>query len=104
MKNRGVLSFIVTWIFLLSPFQTAQSALPTAREAQLKVVPDLDRRLARFRHVQMPFDAAGLAPRERKMIERLVDACRYLDSIYWRQVDPQGLELYQSLEGKTDQQ
>src|SRR5262249_36395443 len=31
-------------------------------------------------------------------------ACRYLDSIYWRQVDPQGLELYQSLEGKTDQQ
>ena len=52
----------------------------------------------------MPFDASRLTAREQKMIAKLVDACRYLDDIYWRQVDPDGLELYQSLEGKADRQ
>ena len=36
------------------------------------------------------------------MVSKLVDACRYLDSIYWRQMDSDGLELYQSLEKNAD--
>lgn len=68
----------------------------------MQVVPDLKQRLARFRQVQMPFNSSGLTTRERKMIAKLVDACRYLDDIYWRQVDPEGLELYQALEGSTN--
>ena len=70
----------------------------------MQVVPDLERRLARFRQVHMPFDASELTAREQKMIAKLVDACRYLDDIYWRQVDPDGLQLYQSLGGKTSKQ
>jgi hypothetical protein len=81
--------------------QTAASVKsPTA--AELNVAPDLKQRLARFRQVQMPFHAAGLTPREQKMVAKLVDACRYMDDIFWRQVDPEGLELYQSLEKSTD--
>jgi len=52
----------------------------------------------------MPFDKSGLTAREQKMIEKLVDACRYLDDIFWRQVDPEGLQLYTSLEDKTSKQ
>jgi len=70
--------------------------------ASLNVVPDLHQRLARFRHVQMPLHTGGLTSREQKMVAKLVDACRYLDDIYWRQVDPEGLELYQSLERSKD--
>ncbi|PYV71182.1 MAG: Zn-dependent hydrolase [Acidobacteria bacterium] len=70
----------------------------------MEVVPDLEPRLARFRQVHMPFDASGLTVREQKMVAKLVDACRYLDDIYWRQVDPDGLQLYQSLGGKTSKQ
>jgi hypothetical protein len=36
------------------------------------------------------------------MILKLVDASRYLDDICWRQVDPEGLELYESLEGSAN--
>jgi hypothetical protein len=54
----------------------------------------LDDRLARWRPVEMPFDAASLTARERALVEKLVDACRYFDSIYWRQSDPEGLELF----------
>jgi len=30
-------------------------------------------------------------------VKQLVEACSYLESIYWRQSDPEGLTLYQSL-------
>jgi hypothetical protein len=73
------------------------SAAKDAESASLQVVPDLAQRLARFRQVQMPFHSEGLTPREIKLVDKLVDACRYLEEIYWRQIDPDGLTLYQSL-------
>ena len=73
------------------------SAARGAASNSMQVAPDLTRRLAKFKRVQMPFHSAGLTPREEKMVEKLVDACRYLEDIYWRQSDPEGLTLYQSL-------
>src|SRR5262245_59078182 len=73
------------------------SAARGASSAGLKVSPDLDQQLAKFRRVPMPFDAKGLSARERQMVEKLVLACRYLENIFWRQSDPEGLTLYQSL-------
>src|SRR5262247_2910856 len=57
---------------------------------------DLDQRLAKWQPVKMSFDSSGLSPRERQMIQKLVEASQYLDSIYWRQADPEGLALYKS--------
>ena len=64
---------------------------------KLDVAPNLKTELAKFKPVRMPFDSARLAPRERQMVERLVEACQYLESIYWRQSDPEGLKLYNEL-------
>ena len=50
----------------------------------------------------MPFNSDGLNPRQKQMVVKLVDACRYLDDIYWRQIDPEALELYKSLEGSSN--
>jgi len=36
------------------------------------------------------------------MVEKLVEACHFLESIYWRQVDPEALALYLSLEGSKN--
>ncbi len=49
----------------------------------------------------MPFTAAGLSSRENQMVNKLVEASRNLESIYWRQSDPEGLALYQGLAGCT---
>ncbi len=73
------------------------SAAKGAESAGMKVVPDVAQRLAKFRQVQMPFHSAGLSPREVQLVDKLVDACRYLEEIYWRQIDPEALTLYQSL-------
>jgi hypothetical protein len=73
------------------------SAAKGAESAGMQVVPDLEQRLAKFRRVEMPFHSAGLTAREVKLVEKLVDASRYLEEIYWRQIDPDGLTLYESL-------
>jgi len=73
------------------------SALKNGTPANLKVAPDLASRVAKFQRVQMPFQKAGLSAREVQMVGKLVEACGYLESIYWRQSDPEALTLYQSL-------
>ena len=67
-------------------------------EATLRTVtPDLDRRLAQFTKVRMPYDASALTPRERRMVGALVVALRELERIYWRQSDPDALALHAAL-------
>src|SRR5271167_1215426 len=53
-----------------------QSAAPSSASASSKlvVVPDLAERVAKFRLVHMPFNSQGLTAREKKMIDKLVDA------------------------------
>ena len=62
---------------------------------------DLDAQLAKFKQVKMPFNSAGLSAQEKKMVGKLVEAAQALESIYWWQSDPKGLELYKRLEGCT---
>src|SRR5579863_8947962 len=75
--------------------QAAAKTQPAKRK--LMIAPNLKEELAKFKPVQMPFDASQLTPRETQMIGKLVKASQALESIYWRQSDPEGLELYQSL-------
>ncbi len=69
-----------------------------AASAGMGVASDLDQRLAKWRLVRMRFRTAELTQKEIKMVDKLVDACQYLEAIYWRQSDPEALTLYQSLE------
>src|SRR5215471_2911256 len=71
-------------------------ALSIATLALLQSSADIDQRLARWQQVKMPFDGSGLSARERQLVEKLVEASQYLDDIYWRQSDPEGLALYKS--------
>lgn len=73
-------------------FRPAWIALSLA----VTVAPNLDQRLAKWKPVDMPFHSAGLSARERQMVEKLVRASQLLDDIYWRQSDPEALELYKT--------
>jgi hypothetical protein len=63
------------------------------------LAPNLQQEVAKFKEVRMPFDSSRLSSRERRMMDKLVEACQDLESIYWRQSDPEGLQLYHSLNG-----
>jgi hypothetical protein len=89
------------------PAASAQAASPAkaklkpsesaAMTAKPVVASDLAERLAKFKPIHISFDSTSLSDREKKMVEKLVDAAGLLDSIYWRQSDPDGLKLYLSL-------
>ena len=80
----------------------AQSPANQSTAAIVAVAPDLERRLARFKPIDMPFDKRALSPREIELVKKLVEAANYIEQIYWRQSDPQGLKLYVSLAGSKD--
>jgi len=44
----------------------------------------------------MPYNPAGLDPRQRQMADKLVAASRQFEAIYWQQSDPAGLEMYRT--------
>ena len=62
----------------------------------LTIAADLDQRLTKWKPVQMPYDSTGLDARQKQVVEKLVEASRYMESIYWRQSDPEALELYKT--------
>src|SRR5947209_4641197 len=57
---------------------------------------DIRQRLERWKPVQMPFDASALSASERQVVDKLVQAAQQIESVYWRQSDPDGLRLYQT--------
>jgi hypothetical protein len=77
--------------------QANSKAQPGAQKAV--IAPNLMQELAKFKPVRMSFDSAHLTAREQQMAGKLVEACQALESIYWRQSDPEGLKLYQMLAG-----
>src|SRR5262249_15792207 len=79
------------------PRRGAMSGVSKFAPKSLNAAPDLDQRLAKYKRVQMPFDASKLSARERQLVEKLGEASHYVEDIYWRQSDPEGLALYQRL-------
>jgi hypothetical protein len=67
--------------------------------ARLKAPADLATRIARWHTVEMPFQTRGLTGRDIKMVNKLVEAARKLDTIYGSQSDPYALTLHAQLRG-----
>ncbi len=53
-------------------------------------------RLAQWKTVDMAPPSASLSSKERQMVDKLVEASRLLNDVYWRQSDLEGLTLYKT--------
>src|SRR5579862_492069 len=102
--NKAVFLLPLLIFLMISPISAQKAKKPMTGSAAkgaasggMQVAPDLAQRLAKYRRVEMPFHSAGLTEREKKLVAKLVDAARNLEDIYWRQIDPEALTLYQSL-------
>lgn len=84
------------------PAMPVEKPVPPARSATWKVAPDLEKRLARFRLVNMPFNSQGFSEREVQLVNKLVEGSRWLDAIYWRQSDAEAQNMVQELEGSAN--
>ncbi|HTB18456.1 MAG TPA: hypothetical protein VK708_10075 [Bryobacteraceae bacterium] len=73
------MNFLVIFLLLAAPAAT-----------------DIAQRLARWKPVEMPYHSETLSARERQAVDKLADALRDLESIYWQQSDPEALTLYRT--------
>ena len=85
---------------MTSKAQTTRKPAPK-KLAIPNVASDIEQRVARFRPVEMPFQAQGLNAREKQLVKKLVEANRDIEDIFWRQNDPEALTLYQELAGAS---
>jgi hypothetical protein len=95
MRARLAVLFVIALMSSLAEAQT--------KPVSVNVVPDIAQRVAKFKPVEMPFNSQGLTPRERQLVDKLVEASHYIEAIYWRQNDPEALTLYQQLAGSKDE-
>src|SRR6266496_712581 len=104
MVIRGEVAVVFVCLLASAQVKPQPKANPAgeARSVHMHAAVDLKRRLIKFRQVEMPFHSEGLSAREKQMVEKLVETSRYLDDIYWRQVDPEGLSIYQTLQGSIN--
>ena len=104
-KRPTILAALAAALLMTSSPSSARPAA-TDSDAVKKIVAetpaDLAERLARWKPVDMAFDATGLSPRERQLVDELVAACRDLENLFWRQSDPESIAVYRALEGATD--
>lgn len=64
--------------------------------------PELEKELAQWKRVQMPYDANGLTARQQQMVTKLVEASHYIEYIFLRQSDPEAVGLMESLTGSKN--
>jgi hypothetical protein len=91
MPLRIILLLCFVLIALAQDGERNSGGRPVHNEAQ---------RLARWKEMAMPLEP-GLSARERQMVGKLVEACRQLNDIYWRQSDYGGLQVYKTTRNPT---
>ncbi len=102
MRHRLLAVLIVLALVIPSPAQSKRKARRKGpAQPQHSTLPDVSstigEQLARWKRVPMPFHSDSLSPREIQLVNKLVEANHYLEDIFWRQSDPDGLKLYLSL-------
>lgn len=70
----------------------------SADEAGRVPHPELKKMLSKYASVPLQADTSALPESERKALEKLIEAARAIDTIYWKQRSAQGLELRAQLE------
>src|SRR5215203_870481 len=101
--RRDTLKPVLVALLALIPLPLTAAAPSAKAAAKPKIVANLEERLYKWKPVEMNFDFSGLSAREKQLLDKLVEAARQFENIYWLQSDPEGLALYKSLAGAKDQ-
>lgn len=74
------------------------------RDLNMEIVPDISERLAQFAPVEITADISFLPENEQEALTRLIEASKYMDTIFLRQVWQQNPEYKEELSQLTDPQ
>ncbi len=106
MKKLLPLLLLSIVLFACKAPETAAPATSTTATAQpaaghLAVKPDVSQRLAQLPRTPIDYDRSLLNDEEKRVVEKLVEASKFIDEIYWLQVSEQNPEYRQRLEAQA---
>src|SRR5690349_18329964 len=70
-----------------------------AQGGELKTVPDIEKRVAQFARIPLSADLSPLSAEDRKVLDKLIQAAEYMDTIFLRQAWTGNPALAKELEG-----
>ena len=83
--------------------QAAEPKTPTKSGVELRIVPDIQKRVAQFARTPLSADLSSLTADDRKVLDKLVEAAKLMNEIFLRQAwtgNPALREELKSLKGK----
>ncbi|HEV8660614.1 MAG TPA: peptidase [Thermoanaerobaculia bacterium] len=83
------------------PATTTPETAPVATEAKLAVAPDVAARVTQLPRTTIDYDRSLLSDNERKVVEKLIEASKSIDEIFWRQASEQNPELRTRLQRQS---
>ena len=83
------------------PATTTPSTTPVATTSKLSVLPDLTERVSQLPRTVIDYDRSLLNDNERQVVAKLIEASKYIDEIYWRQVSEENPSLRTRLQRQS---
>jgi hypothetical protein len=75
------------------PATTTPAAMPVAQPARLEVAADTAHRVTQLPKTTIDYDRSLLNENEKQVVATLIEASKYIDEIYWRQVAGENPEV-----------
>ncbi|MCX7879250.1 MAG: peptidase [Ignavibacteria bacterium] len=85
-------------IFILALLMTISCGkMEEIKDENVEQLPSIEERIEEFAPVTISVDLSGLTEKERKVVELLVEAGKFADSIFWKQTAPDAISIRDSL-------
>src|SRR3954469_23443579 len=99
MRNILAFALCIAVIPSFAQQKSASASSPAAQAIEKQVnFAQLERALVQWKTVQMPFEREGLTDDQVQAIEKMVQACHYLEDIFLQQSDPKVIGMMSVLE------
>jgi hypothetical protein len=85
-------------LFIHSFVQTQTQSAPAPAPTKIEVVNDIESRNKKFPATPIDYDHALLNEEEVRVVKKLIEAAKFTDEIFWRQVSNENVSLRQNLE------
>jgi hypothetical protein len=80
------------------------AALACQKRDELAISPDTPELLAKFAPQEITTDIDFLAPNEQRVLAKIIEASKYMDEIYLRQVHAENPQMAEKLKSRTDKE
>lgn len=88
---------LATLLFTACTTMTTSDSNSSGNSAKVAVLPDTPARMAQLPRTPIDYDRSLLNENERQVLAKLIEASKYIDEIYWRQVSEENPALRERL-------